>query len=205
MGRLEDATGQQYSRVPRLREEPNKRSGQFPNRGSTASFRFRRMRNRPTAFTRRALTVAGCGGSAQLLLETQAVDGYRTRDDALAAGQAHIRAMAAEKSPSLCKGTCSSKTSNCKAIVFDDDLAAAVRTFMHLDEDGDPSFGWLTAGTITVHCACVERRRPNKALSPAHASREASAEPPPKQPARQTTRRRRAAGQRPQASESETP
>src|SRR5215469_18008621 len=154
------------------------------------------MRLRPTAFTRRTLTVARCGGSAQLQLELQVVDGYRTRDDALAAGQAHVRAVAAERSPSLCKGTCSSKTSHCKAIVLDDDLAGAVRTFMHLDDDGDPSFGWLAAGTITVHCACVERRRPDKPLS--------RAEPPPKKPAPQTTRRRRAASQRTRASESET-
>ena len=148
--------------------------------------------------------MARCGGSAQLQLELQVVDGYRTRDDALAAGQAHVRAVAAERSPSLCKGTCSSKTSHCKAIVLDDDLAGAVRTFMHLDDDGDPSFGWLAAGTITVHCACVERRRPDKSLSPTQASREASAQPPPKKPARQITPRRRAARQPPQAFESET-
>jgi len=147
--------------------------------------------------------VAGCGGSAQLELERQAVDGYRTRDDALAAGQAHIRSVAAEKSQSLCKGTCPNETSHCKAVVLDDDLAAAVRTFMHLDEDGDPSFGWLTTGMITVQCVCVERRRPDKSLSPAQVSRAASAQPPPDKPARRTTPRRRTAGQSRRASGSE--
>jgi hypothetical protein len=109
--------------------------------------------------------MVGCGGSIEFDLDQRAVDGYRSREDAQAAAQDHIRALAAEGSPDLCPGKCAAKTSHCKAVVLDDDLAGAVRTFMHRDDDGDPSFGWLIGGTITVHCACVEKRRPNKPVS----------------------------------------
>jgi hypothetical protein len=135
----------------------------------------------------------GCGGSAELDLDQQVVDGYRTRDDAQAAAQDHIRALAAARSSELCPGTCDGEISRCKAIVLDDDLAGAVRTFMHRDDDGDPSFGWLIGGTITVHCACVQKLRPGKPVMPAAARVAETAAPT------QTGRPRRAARQRPPA------
>lgn len=146
-----------------------------------------------------------CGGSTEFDLGQQMVAGYRTREDAKTAAQDHIRAVAAEKSPDLCRGECAAKTSRCKAIVLDDDLAGAVRTFMHRDDDGDPSFGWLIGGTITVHCACVEKRRPNKpasAAAPGTVMASAAAPEKPvrkKKPVRKTTGRPRSAGQQPQA------
>jgi hypothetical protein len=141
--------------------------------------------------------VPGCGGSAELDLGQQVVDGYRTRDDAQAAAQDHVRALAAERSPDLCQGTCEAETSRCKAIVLDDDLAGAVRTFMHRDDDGDPSFGWLIGGTITVQCACVQKRRPGKPVMPAALAAEAAA-PATAGRTRQGTGRR-ASGRRAQA------
>lgn len=112
--------------------------------------------------------MAACGGSAELDLDSQTVAGYRNREDARAAAEDHIRALAAEKSPGLCPGTCDASTSRCKAIVLDGDLILAVHTFMHRDDDGDPSYGWhITGGPITVHCACVDKRRPNKPVPPA--------------------------------------
>src|SRR6266567_515431 len=94
------------------------------------------------------------------------------------------------------RGKCAGKTSRCKAVVLDDDLAGAVRTFMHRDDDGDPSFGWLIGGSITAHCACVEKRRPNKpvpAAAPGAAVTGATApeEPVRKKPIRKTTGRPR--------------
>jgi hypothetical protein len=133
--------------------------------------------------------VAACGGSAELSLDTQTVDGYRNREDARAAAEDHIRALAAEKSLDLCPGTCAASTSRCKAIVLDGDLAQAVRTFMHRDDDGDPSYGWLiTGGSITVHCACVEQRRPNKPV-PATARDPAAPAAAPEKPRRRASAR----------------
>jgi hypothetical protein len=142
--------------------------------------------------------MAGCGGSTELDLGQRTVDGYRTREDALAAAQDHIRALAAERSPGLCPGKCVAETSRCKAVVLDDDLAGAVRTFMHRDDDGDPSFGWLIGGTITIHCACVEKRRPNKpvsaiALATAATGAAVHEKPVRKRPARKTPGRPRPA------------
>jgi len=111
---------------------------------------------------RRVLVVTGCAKSTEFEIDRRTVDGYRTSEDARIAGQAHIRAIVAERSPRLCRGTCPSKTSRCTSVVLDDDLVEAVHTFTHLDEDGDPSVGWLVEGTISVHCVCVEIRRPNK-------------------------------------------
>jgi hypothetical protein len=147
--------------------------------------------------------VADCGGSTEFDLGQQTVSGYRTREDAQAASQDHIRAVVAEKSPDLCKGKCADKTTRCKAIVLDEDLAGTVRTFMHRDDDGDPSFGWLIGGTITVHCACVEKRRPNKPVSAtapiaAVTGPAAPEEPAHKTPTRKTAGRPRPARRRPQ-------
>jgi|SRR5450755_369714 len=100
------------------------------------------------------------------MVERQTVDGYRTREDAQGAAQDHIRRLAAEQSPIMCKGTCDPETSRCKAVVLDQDIAGPVLTFMHFDDDGDPSFGWLVEGTITVHCVCVGKHRPNKPIPP---------------------------------------
>lgn len=110
--------------------------------------------------------MADCGGSTEFVLERQTVDGYRTREDAQGAAQDHIRKLAAEQSQSICKGTCDPETSRCKAVVLDQDLAEPACTFMHFDDDGDPSFGWLVEGTITVHCVCVGKHRPNKPIPP---------------------------------------
>ena len=147
--------------------------------------------------------MADCGGSIEFDLDQRTVDGYRTREDALAAAQDHIRALAAERSPDLCRGKCAGKTSRCKAVVLDDDLAGAVRTFMHRDDDGDPSFGWLIGGSITAHCACVEKRRPNKpvpAAAPGAAVTGATAPEKPvrKKPIRKTTGRSRPSRRPPQ-------
>jgi hypothetical protein len=111
--------------------------------------------------------VADCAKSTELELDRQTLDGYRSREDAQVAGQDHVRALVAARSRSLCRGTCESKSSRCKAVVLDDDVAATVRTFMHFDDDHDPSVGWLVEGAITVHCVCVEIRRPNKPSPPA--------------------------------------
>lgn len=133
--------------------------------------------------------MAACGGSAELDLDPQTVAGYRNREDARAAAEDHIRALAAGKSPVLCPGTCAASTSRCKAIVLDADLAQAVHTFMHRDYDGDPSYGWLiNGGPITVHCACVEQRRPNKPVPPAIRVAAGPATAPEK-PLRRTTAR----------------
>lgn len=127
-----------------------------------------------------------CGGPAEFDLGQQTVSGYRTREDAQAAAQDHIRAVVSGKSPDLCKGKCADKTTRCKAIILDEDLAGAVRTFMHRDDDGDPSFGWLIGGAITIHCACVEKRRPNKPVS---AATPAAAVTPPAAPTKPTRKR----------------
>jgi hypothetical protein len=70
------------------------------------------------------LTVANCGESAQLQLEPRTVHGHRTREDALAARHANVRAAAV----SLCKRM----RPRCKAIMLDYGLTGAVRTFMRV-------------------------------------------------------------------------
>jgi hypothetical protein len=100
----------------------------------------------------------------ELTLDRQSADGYRSREEALNAAQDHLRALAAAQSEQLCADgeACDPRTSRCKAVVLDQDLPAVVGTFAHLDDDGDPSFGWLIEGTVPVRCLCVGKRRQNK-------------------------------------------
>jgi len=143
--------------------------------------------------------VADCGKSTEVVLDRQAIDGYRTREDAQAAAQEHIRTLVADKSRSLCRGKCEAETSRCKAIVLDHDLVEAVRTFMHRDDDGDSSFGWLIEGTVTVQCACVEKRRPDKPVPPVPSTPAGTARSTARRRARKTTAPRQSEQRRPRS------
>jgi hypothetical protein len=53
---------------------------------------------------RRVLSVVGCGGSAEFVLDEQTVDGYRTSEDAQTACQDHIRALVADNRGACARG-----------------------------------------------------------------------------------------------------